>query len=134
MNGQRKIRQGVIRRLGFLLGFAACAPARRAAAPAPDALGRAESLYAAVRTLDDRLDIATMRVLPESAADLRTRINALHGDFTLGDATWYGFVRERIYRFGLERSSRRVMEDVLGRPVTADALLADLNRSRRPAR
>jgi hypothetical protein len=68
------------------------------------------------------------------AADLRTRIEALHGDFTLGDSTWYGLVRERIYRFGLERSSRRVMEEVLGRPVTADALLADLSRSRGPAR
>jgi hypothetical protein len=68
------------------------------------------------------------------AADLRTRIKALHGDFTLGDTTWYGFVRERIYRFGVERSSRRVMEDFLGRPVTAEALLSDLNRSRRPGR
>jgi hypothetical protein len=68
------------------------------------------------------------------SADLRQRLAALHGDFTLGDSTWYGFVRERIYRFGLERSSRRVMEDFLGRPVTADALLADLNRSRRPGR
>ncbi len=68
------------------------------------------------------------------SADLRQRIATLHGDFTLGDSTWYGFVREGIYRFGLERSSRRVMEDFLGRPVTADALLADLNRSRRPGR
>jgi hypothetical protein len=68
------------------------------------------------------------------AADLRERIRALHGDFTLGDSTWYGFVRERIYRFGLERSSRRVMEDLLGRPVSADALLADLSRRRRPGR
>jgi hypothetical protein len=62
------------------------------------------------------------------AADLRARITAVHGDVALGDSTWYGFVRERIYRFGLERSSRRVMEDFLGRPVSADALLADLRR------
>jgi len=68
------------------------------------------------------------------AADLRERITASHGDFVLGDTTWYGFVRERIYRFGLERSSRRVMEDVLGRPVTAQALLSELTRSRRPGR
>lgn len=61
-------------------------------------------------------------------ADLRARIKALHGEFTLGDATWYGFVRDRIYRFGLERSSRRVMEDFLGRPLSPDALLADLRR------
>ncbi len=62
------------------------------------------------------------------AADLRGRIRALRGDVALGDSTWYGFVRERIYRFGLERSSLRVMEDLLGRPVSADALLADLRR------
>jgi len=62
------------------------------------------------------------------AADLRARIKTLHGDFSLGDSTWYGFVRERIYRFGLERPSLRVMEDFLGRPLSADALLADLRR------
>ena len=60
------------------------------------------------------------------SADLRDRIVRLHGRFTLGDSTWYGFVREHIYRFGLERSSRRVMEDFLGRPVRPDALLAGL--------
>ena len=62
------------------------------------------------------------------AADLRARITTVHGDFALGDTTWYGFVRERIYRFGLERASLRVMEDFLGRPLSADALLADLRR------
>jgi hypothetical protein len=61
-------------------------------------------------------------------ADLRARIKELHGDFTLGDSTWYGFVRERIFRFGLERSSRRVMEDLLGRPLTPAALLEDVQR------
>lgn len=62
------------------------------------------------------------------AADVRARIRQLHGPFTLGDSTWYGFVRERIYRFGLERSSQRVLEDFLGRPVSAEALLSDLQR------
>ena len=62
------------------------------------------------------------------AADLRARIKTLHGDFALGDTTWYGYARERIYRFGLERSSLRVMEDLLSRPLSADALLADVRR------
>jgi hypothetical protein len=66
------------------------------------------------------------------AADLRARIRRTHGPFTLGDSTWYGFVRERIYRFGLERSSRRVMEEFLGRPVSAEALLSDLRRGLSP--
>jgi len=68
------------------------------------------------------------------AADLRARIVQLHGPFTLGDTTWYGFVREHVYRFGLERSARRVMEDFLGRPVTADALLQGLRGTAGPAR
>jgi hypothetical protein len=68
------------------------------------------------------------------SADLRARIVQLHGPFTLGDSTWYGFVREHIYRFGLERSSRRVMEDFLGRPVTPDALLTGLRGIAGPAR
>jgi hypothetical protein len=62
------------------------------------------------------------------AADLRARIKELHGAFTLGDSTWYEFVRERIFRFGLERSSRRVMEDFLGRPLAPAALLEDMQR------
>ena len=68
------------------------------------------------------------------AADLRARIVQLNGPFTLGDTTWYGFVREHVYRFGLERSARRVMEDFLGRPVTADALLQGLRGTADPAR
>lgn len=60
------------------------------------------------------------------SADLRGQIVRLHGPFTLGDSTWYGFVREHIYRFGLERSSRRVMVDFLGRPVSPEALLAGI--------
>lgn len=63
------------------------------------------------------------------SADLRAQITRVRGPFTLGDSTWYGFVREHIYRFGLERSSRRVMEDFLGRPVRADALLDGLRPS-----
>ena len=65
-------------------------------------------------------------------ADLRDRIRTVHGDFTLGDSTWYGFVTDRIYRFGLERSSRRVMEDFLGRPLSPEPLLRDLRRAITP--
>ncbi len=61
-------------------------------------------------------------------ADLRASIRGRHGDFTLGDSTWYGFVREGIYRFGLERSSLRVMVDFLGRPLSPDPLLVDMAR------
>lgn len=68
------------------------------------------------------------------SADLRARIISRHGSFTLGDSTWYEFMREHVYRFGLERSSRRVMEDFLGRAVSPDALLAGLRGTGDPGR
>ncbi|MFI5208977.1 MAG: hypothetical protein ACHQ2E_00910 [Gemmatimonadales bacterium] len=61
-------------------------------------------------------------------ADLRQAVRLRHGDFATGDSTWYRYVRDSIYRFGLERSSRQVTEEFLGRPPSATALLDDLAR------
>ena len=61
-------------------------------------------------------------------ADLRARLVAQHGDYALGDSTWYAWTSARLYRWGLERTSRQVIEDFLGRPLSPDALLADLAR------
>jgi hypothetical protein len=65
------------------------------------------------------------------AADLRARVKELHGPFAEGDPTWYAWMSDRIYRFGLERPSRQVLEDFLGRPVSPRALLDDLARAAR---
>jgi hypothetical protein len=62
-------------------------------------------------------------------ADLRARAKELHGPYTEGDPSWYPWVSERLYRFGLERPSRQVIEDFLGRPVSPRALLEDLERN-----
>ena len=59
-------------------------------------------------------------------ADLRARTRELFGQQPWGDTTWYARVAERLFRFGLERPSRRVIEDYLGRPVTPEALRAEL--------
>jgi hypothetical protein len=61
-------------------------------------------------------------------ADVRARARALRGPFTHADASWYPWLSERLYRYGLERSSQRVIEDFLGRPLSVDALLSDLGR------
>ena len=61
------------------------------------------------------------------AADLRAAIRAARGDWLDGDPGWYAWVREHVYRFGRERSSRDVLRDVLGRPPSADALRAELD-------
>jgi hypothetical protein len=66
-------------------------------------------------------------------AAIRERIRERHGSFTTGDSTWYGWVAPRLYRFGLERSTRDVVEEFLGGPVTPAALLKDLARMRGPS-
>jgi len=66
-------------------------------------------------------------------ADLRARARELKGTFANPDPTWYPWLSERLYRFGLERSSRDVIAGYLERPPRPDALLADMARgARRP--
>lgn len=62
------------------------------------------------------------------AADLRARVRELRGASAWHDPDTYGWLSERLYRFGLERTSRQVLEDFLGRPLSPDAMLHDLGR------
>ncbi|HEY5656198.1 MAG TPA: hypothetical protein VIY27_00265, partial [Myxococcota bacterium] len=62
-------------------------------------------------------------------ADLRARARELYGPYTEGDADWYQQVSAALYRFGLERTSKAVIEDFLGRPVSPRALLDDMARA-----
>ncbi len=64
-------------------------------------------------------------------ADMRATVAERWGPFTTADSTMYLHLSETIYRFGLERPSRRVLEDFLGRPARPDALLDDLQRMSR---
>ena len=61
-------------------------------------------------------------------ADIRARVRQLHGDFTTGDPTWYAFMTDHIYRFGLSRTSADVITDFLGCPISSTAILADMKR------
>jgi len=60
--------------------------------------------------------------------DLRRRMVQERGSFATADSTWYPWISERIYRFGLERLSRDVLEGFLGRPISPRALLEDMGR------
>jgi hypothetical protein len=64
------------------------------------------------------------------AADVRARCRELRGPLATPDAGYYDFLSARLYRFGLERPARAVLADFLGRPVSPDAILADLRRLR----
>ncbi|HKT60135.1 MAG TPA: hypothetical protein VJQ46_08800, partial [Gemmatimonadales bacterium] len=61
-------------------------------------------------------------------AAIRNRIVEQHGPFVAGDSTWYAWVAPRLYRFGLERRTRDVVEEFLGGPVSPAAILNDLGR------
>ena len=61
-------------------------------------------------------------------AAIRARTRELHGPFVPGDTSWYGWVAPRLFRFGLERPAREVIETFLGEPVSPAALLHDLRR------
>jgi hypothetical protein len=63
-------------------------------------------------------------------AAVRARAQALHGPFVAGDSTLYAWLAPRLYRFGLERPAREVVEQFLGGPVSPAALLEDMRRIR----
>ncbi len=62
-------------------------------------------------------------------ADLRARVFERYGRYTEGDPGWYGRISETLYRFGLEKTSKEVIESFLGRPVSPQALLDDMSRA-----
>ncbi len=62
-------------------------------------------------------------------ADLRARLLERYGSYAEGAPGWYGRVSETLYRFGLEKTSKEVIESFLGRPVSPQALLDDMSRA-----
>jgi Zn-dependent M32 family carboxypeptidase len=61
---------------------------------------------------------------------IRERIAAVHGQFATGDPSWYPWLSAHLLQFGLARSARDVLSELLGGPLTDDALLRDLARIR----
>jgi hypothetical protein len=61
------------------------------------------------------------------AAAIRARTRTLRNT-TENDSGWYRWMAARLYRFGLERPTREVLEEFLGGPVSATPLLEDLGR------
>ena len=68
------------------------------------------------------------------AADVRERCRELRGPFARPDAGYYDWLSGRLFRFGLERPTRQVLADFLGRPLDSGAVLADLARLRDASR
>jgi hypothetical protein len=63
-----------------------------------------------------------------AAAAVRARILELRGPWWEGDPGWYAFLAERLFEAGASRRPAELLGTFLGRPVTAEPLLADLRR------
>jgi hypothetical protein len=64
-------------------------------------------------------------------AEMRQHISESLGSFDTGDSRWYAWLSEHLLRYGSERDTRTLMQDFLGRPVSPQALLAQIHRLKR---
>lgn len=62
-------------------------------------------------------------------AAVRSRIRELRGDWSAGDPGWYAFVSGRLLRWSGARPTATVVRELLGGPLTAEAMLAELDRA-----
>ncbi len=63
-------------------------------------------------------------------AEMRQRIAEVAGPFDTGNPGWYEWVGGRLLRYGSERDAQSLMNDLLGRPVSPAALMAQIARCR----
>jgi hypothetical protein len=68
------------------------------------------------------------------AAAIRDRTRTIRGSGDVSDSGWYQWIAPRLYRFGLERSTRQVLQEFLGGPISPNPLLHDLERMKTGAR
>ena len=61
-------------------------------------------------------------------AQLRERVREERGPFSRPDKGMYDWLSDRLYKWGLERPTHEVLGDFLGKPLGADALIADIGR------
>ena len=61
-------------------------------------------------------------------ADIRQRIAQQLGPFAAGDRRWYGWISAQLLRSGEEQETAKLLRWFLGRPVSPQALLAEVRR------
>ena len=61
-------------------------------------------------------------------AEMRAAIAQAIGPFDTGNARWYPWTSEKLLRYGSEKSAKRLMDELLGRPLSPDALLTEIRR------
>jgi hypothetical protein len=106
--------------IGLAVGLWGCGHGAAPVAPAPAALSHAESIYAATYTLKDRLDIAGLRALPESAAALRPRYLAARRDLVGSLAIDSTTLRDSSDRRALTVMRSTLAEELADNPQTPE--------------
>jgi Zn-dependent M32 family carboxypeptidase len=61
-------------------------------------------------------------------ADIRQHIRAAIGSFDTGNPRWYPWISEHLLQFGSSVETAQLLRNFLGRPVSPDAILKQLQR------
>ena len=61
-------------------------------------------------------------------AEIRKATADAIGPFDAGNGDWYAWSSGKMLRFGSEKSAKRLMDELLGRPLSPDALLTEIHR------
>jgi Zn-dependent M32 family carboxypeptidase len=61
-------------------------------------------------------------------AEMRKRTVGVIGPFDAGNAKWYAWTSEQMLRYGSEKSAQTLMQELLGRPLSPEAVLEQIRR------
>jgi hypothetical protein len=61
-------------------------------------------------------------------AEMRARTAAVIGPFDTGNPHWYAWLSGQLLQYGSERDTQRLLQDLLGRRLSPDALLEQIKR------
>ena len=61
-------------------------------------------------------------------AEMRKATSDAIGPFDAGNPRWHEWTSEKLIRFGSEKSAKQLMSELLGRPLSPDALLTEIRR------
>jgi hypothetical protein len=61
-------------------------------------------------------------------AEMRARAAEVIGPFDTGNPRWYDWLSDRLLQYGSQRDTQQLMQDLLGRGPSPDALLAQIRR------
>jgi len=61
-------------------------------------------------------------------AEMRRATTQAIGPFDAGNPKWHEWTAEKLLRYGSEKTAKQLMDELLGRPLSPDALLAEIKR------